>query len=151
MRGLIFWACYFVPTFIAWFRVRQGKAVVTSMGQLFTFNLLLGWTVVGWFLALANALGRNPVAWTALRLVKVLPAGQAGNGPRGNAGPYQGAATDSPRCNQCGGSGQMTCPSCLGQRGHWEMPQTAEGSSRWVQCGYCIGRGTAQCTSSFGH
>ncbi len=151
MQGLIFCSCYFAPTLIAWFRARQGKAVVTSVGQLFWFNLLVGWTVIGWLLALANAFGRNPVAWVAPRLVKVLPAGPGGGRPQGNAGPFQGAGTDTARCNTCGGSGQMTCPTCRGQKGHWETPQTAEGASRWAPCSYCIGNGTVQCTSAFGH
>jgi hypothetical protein len=151
MRGLIFWSCYFAPTLIAWFRARQGKAIVNSMGQLFLFNLLIGWTVIGWFLVLANAFGLNPVAWAVPRLVKVLPAGRVGNRPQGNAVPSYGPGTDSPRCTTCGGSGQMTCPTCRGQRGHWETPQTAEGTSRWLPCSYCISSGTVQCTSGFGH
>lgn len=149
MSDLLFFLCYFSPTLIAGFRARQGKAVVPSMRQLFISNLLIGWTVVGWFLVLANAFGRNPVAWLALRVAKVSPPGQAGSRPAGNAG--QGLGTDSQRCNTCGGSGQMTCPSCRGQRGRWEMPQTANGTSQWVPCSYCIGSGTVQCTSSFGH
>jgi len=32
---------------------------------------LLGWTVVGWILTLANAFGLNPVAWTDYRSVSV--------------------------------------------------------------------------------
>src|SRR5690349_7800633 len=86
MSGLLFFLCYFAPTLIAGFRARQGKAVVPSMRQLFTSNLLIGWTVVGWFLVLANAFGRNPVAWLALRIVKVSPPGQGGSRPPGNAG-----------------------------------------------------------------
>ena len=151
MQGLLFLLCYLAPALIGWFRARQGKAMVNSVGQLFLFNLLMGWTVIGWFLVLANAFGFNPVAWVVLRLVKASPAGQSVNRPQGNAGPFQGSPANSSRCTTCGGSGQMTCPTCRGQRGHWETPQTAEGTSRWVPCSYCIGSGTVQCTSGFGH
>lgn len=78
MSGLLFGLMYFAPTLIGWYRVRQGKRLIYSVRQLFLFNLLIAWTVVGWFLLLANALGFNPVAWIAPRLAKNLPSGQVG-------------------------------------------------------------------------
>ena len=43
---LIALACYFLPTLIACMR---GKA--NGTGGVFFVNLLLGWTVVGWFVS----------------------------------------------------------------------------------------------------
>ena len=67
----VFGVIYFAPTLIAWFRNRRGNPVFGSIGQIFVLNLLLGWTVVGWILTLANAFGLNPVAWTDYRSVSV--------------------------------------------------------------------------------
>src|SRR5437899_1939046 len=36
---------------------------------------------------MSDAFGKNLVVWIALRLIKVLPAGQAGNGPQGMSPP----------------------------------------------------------------
>ena len=72
MKGLMFWLLYFAPALVGWYRVRQGKPLIYSIGQLFLFNLLIAWTVVGWFVLLANALGFNPVASLVPRLVKFL-------------------------------------------------------------------------------
>lgn len=41
---------YFVPFAIAWWRG------VIGCGALLLFNLLFGWTIIGWFIALHQAL-----------------------------------------------------------------------------------------------
>jgi predicted membrane chloride channel (bestrophin family) len=45
---------YFIPTIIA--MVRR----VVNVGSVFAINLLLGWTLIGWAVALAMALRTNP-------------------------------------------------------------------------------------------
>ncbi|MFF1649814.1 superinfection immunity protein [Streptomyces sp. NPDC058240] len=47
---------YFVPTFVAFGR---GMA---NRGTVLVINLLLGWTVIGWIVALAMAAGSNQSA-----------------------------------------------------------------------------------------
>lgn len=143
MRGLIFWSLYFAPTLIAWFRVRQGKPLVTTLRQIFFFNFLIGWTVVGWILVLANAFGLNPVAWIAPRLVKVLPAGQAGNTPTGT--PSSSQTTGAP-CSQCQGSGSLTCSSCAGRGSWYDPPQGEQGTAQLRTCPACVSSGRLRCT-----
>jgi hypothetical protein len=55
---------YFCPAFIAYTRQSYDKSII------FALNLLLGWTVIGWFIALAWALAsrdrrpeRPPQKW----------------------------------------------------------------------------------------
>jgi len=143
MQGLFFWLLYFAPTLIAWFRVRQGKPLVNSLKQLFFFNLLVGWTVVGWFLVLANAFGFNPVAWTALRLAKVLPAGQPGSAPQGAPGSSPGGGSS---CSQCQGSGSLTCSSCSGRGSWYDPPQGEHGTAQLRTCPACMSSGRLRCT-----
>jgi hypothetical protein len=49
-----FGAIHFLPTIIA--ALRQGRSVV----GIFLLNLLLGWTVIGWIVALVWALTNEP-------------------------------------------------------------------------------------------
>jgi hypothetical protein len=143
MRGLIFWSLYFAPTLIAWFRVRQGKPLVNTLRQNFFFNFLLGWTVVGWLLVLANAFGLNPVAWLAPRLVKVLPTGPAGNTSPG--APSSSQTTGAP-CSQCQGSGSLTCSSCAGRGSWYDPPQGEQGTAQLRTCPACVSSGRLRCT-----
>lgn len=105
-NGLTFWLSYFAPSLIAWYRVKNGKPIFGTVGQIVLYNLLIGWTVVGWFLMLANAFGYNPVAWFVLRFGKHLTtSGPAPAGPRG-APPSEGpglwrAASVAPRAPSC--------------------------------------------------
>ncbi|MEX5587074.1 superinfection immunity protein [Pseudomonas urmiensis] len=49
---------YFPPTIVAWIRQHPNRV------SIFLLNLLLGWTVIGWFVALiwsASAIRRNRV------------------------------------------------------------------------------------------
>jgi hypothetical protein len=45
---------YFLPTIIG------GTRKVVNIGSVFAVNLLLGWTLIGWAVALAMALRTNP-------------------------------------------------------------------------------------------
>ena len=45
---------YFLPTIIG------SQRKVVNMGSVFVINLLLGWTVIGWVVALAMAARTNP-------------------------------------------------------------------------------------------
>jgi hypothetical protein len=45
---------YFVPTIVAWLRHVPGKGSVTVV------NVFLGWTVIGWIVALAMACRSRP-------------------------------------------------------------------------------------------
>lgn len=69
------WFIYFLPSIVAWTRLRMGKAVPLSLGQIFVFNLLVAWTVVGWILLMANALGYNPIPWVVFKVLKFMPGG----------------------------------------------------------------------------
>ena len=141
INGLTFWIFYFAPTLIGWFRVRQGKPIVGTLKQLFFFNLLIGWTGVGWILFMANAFGYNPVPWMALRLAKVLPAGPAGSMPQGMPLSSGNAAT----CSQCGGSGSMMCSACGGRGSWYEAPQGATGTAQLMTCTACVSSGRIRC------
>jgi hypothetical protein len=52
-------ALYFLPTIVAFARSHQA-------GMVFVLNLFLGWTLVGWVIALAIAVGSKPAAATIL-------------------------------------------------------------------------------------
>jgi len=51
---LIIIALYFLPTIIAWDK--------DGVGSVFIINLLLGWTLIGWIVALIWAINTKPVA-----------------------------------------------------------------------------------------
>jgi hypothetical protein len=48
--GLLGLVIYFAPSIIAWFKQSD------NFSTYFLLNLLLGWTVVGWFIALYSAI-----------------------------------------------------------------------------------------------
>jgi len=50
-------ALYFLPTIIGWHK--------RNAGGIFVLNLLLGWTLVGWVVALVWALTVDPVRYAA--------------------------------------------------------------------------------------
>jgi hypothetical protein len=144
--GILSIAFYMLPTIIAWYRQKQGKSIVIPFGLLFCLNFFVGWTIVGWFLALANALGFNPVAAIVPSLVKHLPASGPGPGVP-QAGSAGGGAVP---CGQCGGTGSTTCSSC-GGRGNWfEAPTGATGSGEQRSCSACIGSGRLRCVTCGG-
>ena len=138
----VFWVIYFAPTLIAWYRNRRGKPVFGSIGQIFVLNLLLGWTVVGWILTLANAFGLNPVAWIVLRLFKAAPSGPTKGLPRETASSF----TNTVPCSSCGGSGSMTCSSCGGRGSWYDAPTGATGVAQLHTCSACVSSGRIRCT-----
>ena len=56
--GLLIWALliglYFLPWFIGW------RRHVRNVGSVFVINLLAGWTLVGWVVAMAMAVRTIP-------------------------------------------------------------------------------------------
>jgi hypothetical protein len=48
---LFFLACYFLPTLVGWNK--------KNSGAIFALNFFLGWTVVGWIIALVWALSSD--------------------------------------------------------------------------------------------
>ena len=141
LRGLIFWLMYLAPTLIAGYRAQSGKPVTGSILALFLFNLFLGWTVVAWFLSLANAFGRNPVAWVARRAVKGLPSGPPVNSTSGAVPTSSGLRA----CSQCGATGQMMCSTCGGRGSWYDPPQGEYGTAQLRSCGACLSSGRIRC------
>ncbi len=138
MGGLTFLIFYLSPTLIAWYRAQQGKSIVLPLGKLFFFNLVLGWTVVGWVLALANAFGFNPIAPVARAMAKgMAPGGVAAMNP----GPMTSESGNllGRTCPTCGGQGRMTCTGCNGSGQRYE-------GAGLTTCSLCLGQRTVQCT-----
>jgi hypothetical protein len=144
MGGITFALAYFAPTLLAWYRVRNGLPISGTLRQLAISNLLIAWTVVGWFLVLANALGYNPVPHVAKWYVKTFGTQPGGPMPP----PKQDAPAGSGQstCGQCGGSGSMSCSTCNGRGSWYEPPTTATGSSELKHCGACTSSGRIRCT-----
>lgn len=137
MRTLLMWIAYLAPSLIAVYRVRQGKPIPGSLTGLIALNVLFGWTVVVWFLTLANALGFNPVAFIARRMVKNMPAGGAGMPPPGadSSGPNVLGKT----CPRCNGQGRVSCYACNGSGQRYE-------GAGLTTCSQCMGQCTVQCS-----
>jgi hypothetical protein len=137
---------YLAPFLIAWFRTRRGKPVATSLLSIFLMNFVLGWTIVGWFIALLDAFNVNVVAKTALVLAKIfgiqLPAG-AGV-PMGAPQPYSSSPQAAP-CSMCQGSGSMMCSQCGGRGSWYNAPTTATGVAQLATCGACASSGRIRC------
>jgi len=137
---------YNAPWLIAWYRVRHGKPIVGTLGMLFVMNFFMGWTIVGWILPLANALGYNPVPYIAVPLAKLMVQyGRVpGQGPAQGQGPANGSGPNT--CSACGGSGSMSCSSC-GARGSWyDAPQGEHGVAQLRTCNACMSSGRLRCT-----
>ena len=140
------WLLYFTPTLVTWYRVSNGLPAVFPVKQMALFNLLVAWTVIGWFLLLANALGFNPVARVAPKLADYLiRSGLAGTPPPQQGGQPSGS-TGQGSCGQCGGSGTLTCTQCQGRGTWYDAPQTASGSPELRHCGACTSSGRLRCT-----
>ena len=145
---------YLIPFWIAWYRKRAGKLVIGSLPLIFSLDFFLGWTVVGWFLALANACGMNPVAWFVLKFFKVAPGGAAGYAPQGGgrmpaSGGYNPAAAPQ-TCMACGGSGRVRCSTCNGRGSWYDQPTTANGVAQLRTCSACMSSGLITCFSCGG-
>ena len=138
------WAMYFLPSIVAWIRLRMGKTVPLSMGFFILVNLLLAWTVVVWIMLMLNAFGYNPVAWVVLKLARFLPATGAApmTAPQAPGAPswQQGQV-----CGQCGGSGSVTCSHCQGRGSWYTQPTTAHEVSQLQSCSYCMSSGRIRC------
>src|SRR5882672_10911711 len=140
--GLSFFAFYMIPTWIAWYRKKQGQPISGSLVRIAAMNFFLGIFIVGWVIAICDAFNFNVVAWAALRLVKVLPqtGGAMPQGPTGDAG-ASGAT-----CGMCGGTGSMTCSSCGGKGSWYDPPQGASGTAQLRTCTMCVSSGRLRCT-----
>lgn len=149
MSGPLFWLVYISPTLLAWYRARHGKAVQGSLTMILMTNLFIGWTIIGWLLALASAFGRNPVAWVALRLVKVLPTGQFAGAPGGTSMSYGTSQSDIP-CGSCSGRGVTPCSSCQSRGSWYDPPQGEHGVAQLRTCGACTSSGSLRCMSCGG-
>lgn len=53
--GIVFLAIYFIPTFIAYDKKRHNDVTI------FLINLVFGWTLIGWFIALVMATSESTV------------------------------------------------------------------------------------------
>lgn len=136
------WAIYFLPSIIAFIRIRRGKTVPIPMTLFLFSNLFLAWTVVVWILLMMNAFGLNPVPQVAIWLVKVLP--KSGGMPM-NAPQESGASPQRQLCGQCGGTGSMPCSQCQG-RGQWySQPTSANEVAQLQRCSHCMGSGRIRC------
>ena len=146
METLSFLALYMLPSMIAWYRQKQGKSIVLPFRTLVFFNFLIGWTIVGWFLSLANALGYNPVASIVPSLIRYLPtSGPVANVPQGGS---PGAGPSA--CGQCGGSGKMSCSMCYGRGSWYDPPQGESGTAQLRTSGTCLSSGHITCVSCSG-
>lgn len=134
---------YFLPTIVAWLRLRSGKQLPLSLGQIFLFNLILAWTIVVWILLMLNAFGYNPVPWIAFKLAKFLQA----SGPTSSYGEAQAGSFSSQgqSCSQCGGSGSITCSHCQGRGSWYTQPMSADEVSQLQTCSYCMSSGRIRC------
>lgn len=77
---ILFLLIYFTPAIDA----RRRK--VPDVGMIFVINLLLGWTVIGWIVALALAY-RTPQAKKAEQMAQAFRASHGGPGPGWYADP----------------------------------------------------------------
>jgi hypothetical protein len=104
------WACiYFIPTIVAYGRK------VANAGSVLVVNLFLGWTFIGWIVALAMAVRTNPTPM----VVHVAAPGPASRGAvedeSGDPEAAAGApAQFCPRCGQGLGADFRFCPFCGG-------------------------------------
>lgn len=87
---------YFIPTFVAVTRK------VTNSGSVFVINLLLGWSIVGWAIALAMAVKTN------MTRVEIVNSEARVNDSSRPAAQSQGAASHPPVIPEAG----RRCPRC---------------------------------------
>jgi len=139
---LLFFGLYFLPTILV-YRSQRSSSHPAGWGVVmvaFLVNLLMGWSIIGWFWALKFA---------RVRPEDVVTGRSGGTGPLGAPGtPPAGA---QPRvCSACGGARTQTCMLCAAQGGRWRTPQTANDVARWEHCGFCTGSGRVPCTTCNG-
>ena len=96
--GVVFLlGCYFLPTLVG---IALSKR---NLHAIFTLNLLLGWTSVGWVVALARAVSVEP----APRIIDLQPLGDQ---PIYTLVPI---AWTCPKCRAPIGDSEVECPRCL--------------------------------------
>jgi len=109
---LIFVGLYFIPTIVAMTRK------VTNVGSVFVINLLLGWTLVGWAVALAMAVKTN------MTQIQVVTKSADAPPPFPVAGSVSSSQSVPP----------VTISSSSSSGSHSNVTQSpAEGSSKWCE------------------
>ncbi len=145
LETLIEFACYFAPTLVAAVRKSQGRNIVMpSLGMFAMLNVVIAWTVFGWFLLMANALGLNPVAGVVKRIVGN-PSGPPGFDPRRPPGQAAAGGSSTVTCGSCGGNGSIPCSTCQGRGSWYTQPTTANGTAQLQTCGACMSSGKLRC------
>jgi len=141
---LLFFGLYFLPTILAYRNQRSSGPAGWSMVMIaFLINLLMGWSIIGWFWALKFARMRPEDAVAGGSGGTAPPRAPAGQLPAGV--PAGGA---QPRvCSACGGARTQTCTLCGAQGGRWRAPQSANDVAQWERCGFCTGSGRVPCTT----
>jgi hypothetical protein len=135
---LCFWfGLYYLPTIVAFRRRSQGKPTLLPPPKIFFINLIFGWTIYGWWVAMQLAI--QDVASPGSMAARLAGGDAAGQGP-----------SERPMCPRCNGAGKETCSRCHGQGGQNTQPQGEHGTSHWEQCTACHGSGTLQCMGGCG-
>ena len=141
IANIIYLLGYMSPSIVGWFRKTP------NFGLLLACNLLLGWTIVGWFLAW-NMVFPSLLGWffqwlagAARNNAGMMPQGAAR--PMGNFG--ADAGTGSRPCSTCGASGQERCSYCQGRGSWYTQPQTATDVAQLVTCSHCGASGKVTC------
>jgi hypothetical protein len=129
------------PTIVAWVRRKSGKPMLGTLGFIALENFLIGWTVIGWFLALAMALNFNVVAPVAIRLAKML-----GSSGLGGGGPVpQSDGSGSAGCYVCHGKGTVTKTALeLSPMDAQNTMNQQRQMTREVPCSACGGSGRSR-------
>jgi hypothetical protein len=65
---------YWAPTIVAFLRTQSGTGVTVNVGPVAVVNGFLGWTGLGWVVALAMAFGGRTDRAPAVAHVDALPA-----------------------------------------------------------------------------
>ncbi len=102
--GILILGLYLLPTIIG------ASRKVVNIGSVAAINLLLGWTLIGWVVALAMALRTNPPHayqqfWQGTAPGGAGAAGQqtpSGSGPRPNSYPAEGPTQPPPPSSNAG-------------------------------------------------
>ena len=160
-------ALYLAPFLAGLGRWRRDPESAASPQLIFSINLLLGWTVIGWLVAWWLAFRRTPLptlpqgGWVGpLPDRPIWPGDEPDPGTSSSyePGPNQPAATSwydpgQPKaiCPTCNGTGRMRCPSCFGKGTWWVPPTTSTGTGHQERDTYCQGSGTVQCTGPGPH
>lgn len=163
-NGILAFA-YLAPAILAFARRNEPNAC--PAWRVLVLNLLLGWTIIGWFAALRLAVqgltpqpsdifsrraADDPPHASASLFPKIW--GDATSGPTQPASPGPPVWGDSPSapaprppCPTCHGTGWQECLVCHGQPTRWVQPQSANATAVLWRCEACNGSGKIQCRS----